>query len=415
MIPGRSVISGRNPDPGGFPMLRPSVPTCTSRFGVFSSSRTGSLRALTFSLLALFAALATAGCGGEESRAGGPGGEGGTGGPQGKPVPVAVVAVRLGDASSYYTATATLEADNLAEIRSRTTGFVRAILREEGDRVGAGDLLLRLEDDEARLGVKQAEANALATRAEHERKASMKDAGLLSAGEFETVENSLRVRDAELDLKKLELQYTQVAAPFAGRVTRRLVDLGANVSPGTPLFEIMDDEPMLARVHVPARRMGSVSPGQRIAIHLDSGNLDLEGVVTLVSPIVDETTGTVKVTAEIRQHPAGIRAGDFAQVRIVTERHQGAKLVPSRSIVEDEGKSVVYVVADGKAVKREVKPGFVESDDTEVLEGIEANDLVCVKGQRDLKDGQAVEILEGPPGTVKVAEAPAAEPAKTTP
>jgi RND family efflux transporter MFP subunit len=304
----------------------------------------------------------------------------------------------VGDASSYYTATASLEANNVAEIHSRTTGFVRQILHEEGDRVAAGELLLKLEDDEARLNVKQAEANVEATRSEHERKASMRDAGLLSAGEFETVDNNLRVREALLDLRKLELQYTQVSAPFAGRVTRRLADLGANVSPGTPLFEIMDDEPMLARVHVPARRMGSVAVGQHIAIHLDSGDLDLEGVVTLVSPIVDETTGTVKVTAEIRKHPAGIRAGDFAQVKIVTERHANAKLVPSRSIVEDEGKSTVYVVADGKAVKREVKPGFVESEETEILDGVAANELICVKGQRDLKDDQAVEILEGPPG-----------------
>jgi RND family efflux transporter MFP subunit len=158
-----------------------------------------------------------------------------------------------------------------------------------------------------------------------------------------------------------------------------------------------------------------VSPGQRIAIHLDSGNLDLQGVVTLVSPIVDETTGTVKVTAEIRDRPAGIRPGDFAQVKIVTERHAGAKLVPSRAVVEDEGKSVVYVVADGKAVRRVVQPGFVEGDDTEIRDGLAAGELVCVKGQRDLKDGQAVEILEGPPGAVAAATVPEAAPAAKTP
>ena len=128
-------------------------------------------------------------------------------------------------------------------------------------------------------------------------------------------------------------------------------------------------------------------------------------------PIVDETTGTVKVTAEIRKHPPGIRPGDFAEVQIVTERHQGAKLVPSRAVVQDEGESVVYVIANGKAARRVVKPGFVEGDVTEVLSGLEKGELVCVKGQRDLRDGQAVEILEGPGAT---ASAPAKAPVKTS-
>ena len=144
---------------------------------------------------------------------------------------------REGAASSYYVANATIDAESRAELQARTTGVVRRILREEGDRVAAGELLLLLEDDEARLRVKQAEANALTARSEHERKASMRDAGLLSAEEFESVENTLRVREAELDLAELELRYTRVASPFAGRVVRRHVDLGANVSPGTPLFE----------------------------------------------------------------------------------------------------------------------------------------------------------------------------------
>ncbi|MFN8179759.1 MAG: efflux RND transporter periplasmic adaptor subunit [bacterium] len=335
------------------------------------------------------------------------------GGPksEGKPAPVAVEPVHLGDASNYYTATASLEPENVATILARTTGVVREILHEEGDHVAKGELLLRLEDDEAQLRVKQAEANAAAAHAEHERKSSMRDAGLLSAGEFETIENTMRVRDVELGLAKLALDYTHVAAPFAGRVTRRLVNPGANVSPGVQLFELMDDEPMLARVHVPARRMGSVAPGQRIAIRLDSANLDLEGVVTLVSPIVDETTGTVKVTAEVRNHPPGIRPGDFAEVKIVTERHSDAKLVPSRAIVEDEGDSIVYVIANGKATRRVVKPGFVEGDTTEILSGLAKDELICVKGQRDLRDGQAVEVLEGPgaPATAQTATKAAAK------
>ncbi len=351
--------------------------------------------------------LAIAGCqGGETPAQGAPRGDGPPG-TDAKPTAIAAERVGKQDVASYYTATATIEAQSRAEIVARTTGVVRRILKEEGDRVKAGDLLLLLEDDEAALRLKQAEANEFTARSEYDRKVSMRDAGLLSAGEFETVEGTMRVRESELAIAKLELQYTRVPAPFSGRVVRRLVDLGTNVGPGTPLFELMDDDPLLARVHVPARRMGLVKPGQRINVHLDTENRDLEGVVTLVSPIVDASTGTVKITAEIRRPPAGVRPGDFAQVKIVTERREDAVVVPSKAIVEEQGEKIVYVIADGKASRRPVQTGFVEGDVTEIVSGLAAGDLLCVKGQRDLRDGATVQILEGPPDVVaKAASSP---------
>jgi len=310
---------------------------------------------------------------------------------------VAVELVARGDASSYYTATATLEADNHAGIQARTTGVVREILREEGDLVKAGDVLLLLEDDEASFRVQQASANLRAAESEYERRTAMLEGGLLSAEEFEATENTLSIREAELGLATVALSHTRVKAPFDGRVVRRHADLGANVSPGTPLFGLMEDDPLLTRVHIPAKRMGLVEIGQTMNIHVDSSDSDLIGVIRLISPIVDASTGTVKVTAEIRDRPAGTRPGDFAQVSIVTERHHDTTLVPSRALFEEQGQQVLYVVEEGKAVRRPVETGFVDGDATEVRAGVETGDLVVVKGQRQLREGAEVEILEGPP------------------
>lgn len=372
---------------------------------------TGSARGIRAGIvlpLAMAALIAGAGigCGGDEeggpgaqtnggwgNGAGGPGG-GGPGG--GAPVPVAVQRVELGEASSYYVATATLEASNRAEVLARTSGVVKELLVEEGDRVRAGAGLLRLEDDEARWRLKQAEANLAAAQADHERGKAMLEGELLSAEEYEVMENALRVREAETELARLEFSYTRVTAPFGGQVVRRLVDRGANVSSGTPLYELMDVDPLLARVHIPAGRMGSVELGQQMEIRVASVDADLVGVVSLISPIVDPTTGTVKVTAEVKDPPAAIRAGDFAEVRIVTERHENTHLVASRALFEDAGAQIVYVVEDGKAVRRTVETGFVEGDITEVTSGVEPGELIVTKGQRQLREGGLVEVLEGP-------------------
>jgi len=354
---------------------------------------------ILLALLVTLAALA-AGCGGGEGQA-----AGAPGGPQsamhpggGRPdVPVAVDRVRTGTASSYYTTTATLEAESHAEIASRTTGVVREILREEGDLVPAGATLLVLEDDEAKLRVQQAEANYDLALADYDRRAAMKESGLLSDGDYETTKSNLKVRESELGLARVALSHTRIEAPFEGRVVRRLVDLGANVTPGTPLFEMMDVTPLLVRVHIPAKRMGVVAEGQSMEVRLDSTGEVLTGVVSLVSPIVDATTGTVKVTAEIHDYPEETRPGDFAEVKIVTARHENAMLVPSLAVFEEQGENVLYVAEDGKAVRRVVEPGFVDGNDTEIESGLEPGELVIVKGQRQLRPDGGIEILEGPP------------------
>jgi membrane fusion protein (multidrug efflux system) len=71
--------------------------------------------------------------------------------------------------------------------------------------------------------------------------------------------------------------------------------------------------------------------------------------------------------------------------------------VPSNAIVETQGEKVVFVIVDGKATRRPVETGFVEGDITEIVSGLTAGEQLCVKGQRDLRDGAPVEILEGAP------------------
>ncbi|MGQ0720258.1 MAG: efflux RND transporter periplasmic adaptor subunit [Candidatus Eiseniibacteriota bacterium] len=365
----------------------------------------------------LFAVVLAGGCGRSEDQApaghGAPGaaaaGESGPPGEGDRPaVPVAVERAKVGQAASYYSATATLEAASHAEILSRTTGVVREIQREEGDLVREGDTLLLLEDDEARLRVQQAEANHRLAKADFDRRSAMLEGGLLSAGEFETTQGTLEVREAELGLARVALAHTRIVAPFTGRVVRRHAELGANVSAGAPLFEMMDVTPLLARIHIPAKRMGYVVVGQPIEIRVDSIDDTLDGVVSLVSPIVDAATGTVKVTAEIARYPEDTRPGDFAEVRIVTARHDNAVLVPSTSLFEEQGESVLFVVQDGKAARRVVEQGFIDGDFTEIAQGVSEGDLVVTKGQRQIQDGAAVSILEGPPDVIAKSAEPEA-------
>ena len=310
------------------------------------------------------------------------------------PIPVAVEEAVVGSISSYYTATATLEAEKEAEILARVTGVIQSIQSEEGDYVKTGSDLLRIENDEYRLRLAQAEANTSKFRDRHDRLKDMMDQNLVSVEEYDQVKNDFIAAEAAEDLARLDLSYTRVTAPFSGRVVRRLVDVGQNVSVGTPLFGLSDFDPLLARVHVPSKEFKKLKPDQMVDLVLDSDQNRLQGLIKLVSPIIDPATGTIKVTVEIKEYPANTRPGDFAVVRIVTEKRTGTTLVPKIAVFTDRGDQIVYIEADSTAERRVVETGFQDDTNIEILSGVQAGERVVVKGQRSLKHGAALKIMD---------------------
>ncbi|WP_444994451.1 efflux RND transporter periplasmic adaptor subunit [Aliikangiella sp. IMCC44359] len=310
-----------------------------------------------------------------------------------KAIPVEVANPEVGDAASYYVTTSTLTPSSDAKINARTNGVVRQILHEEGDDVAAGKTLLLLEDDDQRLRLKQARQNLNSAEREYKRLNKMKSAGVLSPAEWETANNNYLTAQTELELAELALAYTRVSSPFAGRIVWREIDLGAHVSSGDLLFRMMSIKPLLVRVHVPANRIGKVAVGQTVDLNVDSIKKSLQGVIELVSPIVDPATGTVKVTVRLDQYPVGVRPGDFTEVTMITDKRKDAMLLPSVAIIEERGQHYLFVNEGNKAVRKKVKTGYVVGDKTEVIQGITQSEYVVVKGQRNLNEGNLLKVI----------------------
>ncbi len=312
-----------------------------------------------------------------------------------KSVPVEVAVPKVGTAASYYVTTASLEPNSDAKINARTSGVVRQILREEGDDVKAGDLLLLLEDDDQKLRLKQAEQKLASSQREFERLNRMQKVGGVAQNEWETANNNYLSATTDRDLAELALSYTQITAPFDGRIVWREVDLGESVSTGNLLLRLMAIKPLLLRVHVPANRIGKVAKGQSVTLKVDSSANLLIGVIELVSPIVDPATGTIKVTVKLENYPPSVRPGDFTEISMVTDKRDNALLLPSVAIIEERGLHYLYVEEMGKAVRKNVKIGYVIGEETEVISGITIADKVVNKGQRNLNEGNLLQVING--------------------
>ena len=353
-----------------------------------------------------FLLLAAAGCGdaGDEQTAQGKQGAGqhDRGNPGGQrpdqpAIPVAVTRAVSGSISSYYRATATLEAEKEAQILARVTGVVRTLLAEEGDHVAAGDPLLEIDNDEYRYRLEQAAASTANLRSRFERMEKMMKEELATEEEFQAVRSELAGAEANVGLARLALSYTTVPATFSGRVTKRLVDVGQNLMVGDPVMVMADFDPLLARVHVPSREFNKLQRNQVVNLVLDSSETRLTGRIKLISPVIDPTSGTIKLTIEVPDYPTQTRPGDFAQVQIVTEKRDNVILVPRIAVLTDKGESVVYTLTPEEkptAERRIVEVGFTDDDHAQILSGLAVGEQVVVKGQRSLKNGSPVKVLE---------------------
>jgi len=310
------------------------------------------------------------------------------------PIPVETAAVATGEVSSYLSSTANLVAENEVKVLAEWEGRLAQLHVEEGQRIAAGEILAQLADDDAEIGLEKAEVRAANARLAYERAQRLEDQGLMAREAFDRTAVDHRIAQQELEEARWKLEKTRIRAPFGGRVTERFVQLGQHVRPGDELFTVADFDPLVARVYLPEKDVLALAEGRPVRITLKADEaIAFAGRIRQISPVVDTSTGTVKVTVEAVSPPPQVRPGAFVQVDVVRETREAALLVPKDALVRELQKAYVFVARDGVAEKRQLGLGIEEGGRVEALSGVEAGERVIVAGQGGLKDGAPIKDL----------------------
>jgi membrane fusion protein (multidrug efflux system) len=316
----------------------------------------------------------------------------GNGAPAASPVEVATV--EQGGIATFLQGTTTLEARNAATLVASRQGRVTALEVEEGQWVEQGEVLARLDDTEARLAVERAEVTLQMSRKEAERGRQMREQGYLSEKEMDDLELKRRSAEVELGQARYDLAETRIVAPFSGRITQRMIQLGETLTPGRECFRLEDFSPILARVYFPEREAARVRPGQPAWVELNSRPGEpIEARVSLVNPVVDRSNGTFKVTLELPNPRGELRPGAFARVRLKTGEFVGAILVPRRAVLLEDGESYVFVARGDSVVRTRIQVGASEGERSQVLAGLAAGDRIVTVGQGGLKTGSRIKVV----------------------
>lgn len=303
--------------------------------------------------------------------------------------------------SAVYSTSATLRADRRATVTARTRGVIEDLLVEEGDRVRAGQPLAVLENDEQTIELARAETTRDNTARELARAENLREQELLSEEDYDAILRSAEEAKHGADLAALMLSRTVIRAPFDGRILKRHLDDGGNVSDGSAVYDLADLDPLYADVGVPERQIARLGVGQQVRLVVDSTGEEADGVIERLAPEVDAATGTVKVTVAVHGAPA-LRPGGFVRVDIVVDTHDDAVVVPRSALVAEGRRWHLFrVLPDGGKVERlEVERGFEEGDLVEIErvvapgEPLRPGDPIVVVGAAALSDGSTVEVLD---------------------
>jgi len=231
-------------------------------------------------------------------------------------------------------------------------------------------------------------------RRDAERARQLSQQGFLSAKELDDLDLKLRNAEVELAQRRHDLEDMRLVAPFAGRVTDRMINTGETVMPGRECFRLVDVMPMLARVYFPERELTRVRVGETGVVEVDAHpGREFPARVTLVNPVVDRNNGTFKVTLEVRDRDGLLRPGSFARVRIRTGDFADALLLPRRAVVNEDGEDFVFVAHGDTVARVPVRIGATTGDTSQVLAGLSRGDSIVTVGQGGLKQGSRIKSI----------------------
>ena len=308
--------------------------------------------------------------------------------------------------------TGSIQPERRADLRAEVSAVVMQILKENGDHVRRGDLLVRLDDTAIRDSLASADAaNRAAQQAldqserQFQRMTTLRGSGMASTQQLEDADNRRNAAQSELEAAKSraaqarqQLQRTEVRAPFEGVVSDRKVSAGDTVQIGKELVKVIDPTSMRFEGFVSADNIGSVVPGVQVMFRVNGyAEQDFIGKVRRVNPAANATTRQVEVLVDFSGKKQPKLAGLYAEGRIEADS-VSSLTIPSTALVRDGDKSFAWRVnaQDNTINKVSLQLGGRDSrsGDFALKSGVALGDKLIRYPSSALASGQKIELTD---------------------
>lgn len=308
------------------------------------------------------------------------------------------VAVRTAQAkkeeiSGEFTVNGTFLPNKQSQIASEISGQLISLTVKEGSYVRAGQSIGRLGGEKLNVNVGNAKANlAQAQSALSRYEAAFKTGGITA---LQLDEARLQVRNARSQVQSTQLQSgdTNIISKISGIVNQKMVEVGAILSPGTPIIEIVDISSVKLKVDVDQALVSQLTVGNTVKIKPDVVDGTVDGRITFIAP---SASGALKFPVEITIPNSfnKIRAGMYGSAMFNKEGANNVLVVPRDAFVGSVSDNLIFVVKNNVAYLTKVQSGINYGDKVEIISGLTDGDVVVTSGQINLSDKTKIRILK---------------------
>ena len=308
------------------------------------------------------------------------------------PTQVIAVEARRESVAESLSLVGTLAANEWVDIKAELEGMVVEIGFEEGKAVTKGQLLFRLDESRLTAALVEAEVNLKLSKVNHDRAQQLFRDKTISQQEFDQLASRFESMQAALAVKQRELKDTKIHAAFAGIMGARNVSVGQVIKKDTALGALVDLDPVKVEVNVPERFLSLLKLDQTIELRVAAfPGRSFKGQVYFIAPQVDTATRTALVKARIANADLALKPGMFVNLDLTLQLRTDAVVVPEPAIMVNADRAMIYIVdKDSNAQLRPVKLGVRQAGIVEILEGVEAGQLVIVEGVQKVRPGSKV-------------------------
>ncbi len=310
-------------------------------------------------------------------------------------IPVVAATVKEEKIVTNAKATGSFKPYKEITLLSETQGRVTKILKEKGDFVKAGELLVRVDDQLLRSDLKVSQLNYEKAKRDLERFETMVEKEAITQRQLEDTRMNFENAEARLTTLKKQLAYTYIKAPISGTLDEEYIEIGSFLSPGAKLYDIVNTQQLKMVVKISEQDVLKIDVGQEVEITADVyGDQQYTGTVKVIGVRADKA---LRYPVEIyfkNDTEKPLKVGMFGAAHFSFDQPKEARVIPRQAIVGSLQSPSVYVIQDSTATLRKITVGTVLSDQVELIEGPETGEQVVVSGQINLEDGTKVTILQ---------------------
>lgn len=294
--------------------------------------------------------------------------------------------------SDYLSLTGTIEPNEVVDLRVEISGLVEQINFNEGTRVGAGQVLLRINDNELQAQLAQARTRKSLT-AENERRAKLlleKEA--ISQEEYDVALAEYKTTEAQIQLVEAQIAKTVLRAPFSGVIGLRKISKGGYVSPTSEIAQLVNTSQLKLDFSIPEKYATTVKKNSIVHINVDGDSTTYDARIYAIEPILEASTRTLRVRALIDNSDSKLIPGLFVNITFPLETLNDAILIPAEALIPVQNGKMVFVMKEGKARQIQVQSGARSHDRVLITEGLFVGDTVLTSGVMSLRDGSPVNV-----------------------